>query len=313
MKTTPVTFEDLARSVLAVPPLARNADLSLAREANRKLIRHMEAGGVSTLMYGGNANFYHLPVSELAATIEHLAELAGPDSWLIPSVGPDYGKMIDALPVLKNSKVPTVMALPCSFPFAPAGIARGFRLFAEKLGRPVLLYIKQDNYIAPSDVQRLIADGLVCAIKYAVVRRDPLDDVYLKALTDVIDRRYIISGIGERPAVAHLTGFGLAAFTSGSVCLAPRASTAILRALKAGRKQEAEDLRAKFLALEDLRDGLSPIRVLHEAVTLSGIADMGPILPLFANLDAKDHPAVAAAAKALLEFDRGLASRRAAE
>ncbi len=39
MKTTPVTPADLASSVLAVPPLARNTDLTLNKEANRALIR----------------------------------------------------------------------------------------------------------------------------------------------------------------------------------------------------------------------------------------------------------------------------------
>ena len=56
MKTTPITSADLSRSVIAVPPLARRADLSLDRDANRALIRHLEAGGVRSLMYGGNAS-----------------------------------------------------------------------------------------------------------------------------------------------------------------------------------------------------------------------------------------------------------------
>lgn len=37
--------------------------------------------------------------------------------------------------------------------------------------------------------------------------------------------------------------------------------------------------------VEDVRDEYSPIRVLHTAVTLSGIADMGPILPLLSNIE----------------------------
>ncbi|MEO6960031.1 MAG: dihydrodipicolinate synthase family protein, partial [Burkholderiaceae bacterium] len=41
MKTTPVTHEDLSSSVLAVPPLARHADLSLNNAANKALIHHM--------------------------------------------------------------------------------------------------------------------------------------------------------------------------------------------------------------------------------------------------------------------------------
>ena len=68
----------------------------------------------------------------------------------------------------------------------------------------------------------------------------------------------------------------------------------------------AEQLREAFLPLEDLRDELSPIRVLHEAVTLSGIADMGPVLPQLTNLPASEHPRLKEAARALLAHDREL-------
>ncbi len=64
MKTSPVGFEDLANSVVTVPPLARDASLRIERAENRKIIRHLERGGVTTLMYGGNANFYNIPLSE---------------------------------------------------------------------------------------------------------------------------------------------------------------------------------------------------------------------------------------------------------
>ena len=64
MKTTPVTPEDLSASVLAVPPMARNADWSLNIAGNKAMIQHLEAGGVRTLMYGGNANFYNIGVRD---------------------------------------------------------------------------------------------------------------------------------------------------------------------------------------------------------------------------------------------------------
>lgn len=48
MKTSPVTVQDLQRSVIAVPPLARHADLSLNEAANQALLRHLEAGGCAT-------------------------------------------------------------------------------------------------------------------------------------------------------------------------------------------------------------------------------------------------------------------------
>ena len=78
MKTDPVTFADLAGSVLAVPPLARNADLTFNRPANAALVKHIEAGGVSTLLYGGNANFYNIGLYEYGAILDSLAEIAGP-------------------------------------------------------------------------------------------------------------------------------------------------------------------------------------------------------------------------------------------
>ena len=96
MKTSPVTPADLSASVLSVPPLARKADLSLNPDANRALIRHLEAGGVRTLMYGGNANFYNIGRLRIRRrSLDFLAEAAGKDTWVIPSAGPDFGKLMD--------------------------------------------------------------------------------------------------------------------------------------------------------------------------------------------------------------------------
>jgi hypothetical protein len=52
--------------------------------------------------------------------------------------------------------------------------------------------------------------------------------------------------------------------------------------------------------------------VLHDAVTLAGIADMGPILPMISNLGPSERPAVEDAARALLAHDRALAPSRIA-
>src|SRR5690242_8042594 len=92
---TTLTSDRLISSVLAVPPLCRNADYSLNPAENRKLIRHIESGGIRTLLYGGNANFYHLPLAEYDQTLAFLAEAAGSDTLVIPSAGPAYGLSID--------------------------------------------------------------------------------------------------------------------------------------------------------------------------------------------------------------------------
>jgi len=308
MKTSPFTPADLSASVLAVPPLARRADLSIDPAANRKLIEHLEKGGVRTLMYGGNANLYHQAAGEFPALLDTLEDAAGPDTWVIPSVGPDFGKCMDQASALRDRKFPTAMVLPLSpgFPFTDAGVARGIRLFAERFGRPVIAYIKAEGYLTPETTAALVADGTVCAIKYAIVRTNPSQDPFLEKLVSLMDRSRIVSGIGERPAIAHVRDFGLAAFTSGSVCVGPRGSMRLLELVKDKRWEEAARIREAYLALEDCRDQISPIRVLHEAVTLAGIADMGPILPMLSNLDAEHHPRVKAAALQLLQHDRAL-------
>ncbi len=306
MKTDSVTFEDLAASVIAVPPLARNADLSLNPQENGKLIRHIEAAGIRTLMYGGNANFYNIPLGEYGSTLEFLADAAGADTWVIPSVGPDYGRLMDQAEVLRAASFPTTMILPQSFSATSAGVLAAVRRFVDWWGRPVVLYLKSEQYLAPKEVGQLASEGLVCGIKYAIPRENPSEDAYLGRLIDAVGRNLVISGLGERPAVVHLRDFQLVTYTSGSNCVAPRASALMWAALKSGDFDRAEELRSAFMPLEDCRDALHPIRVLHDAVTLAGIADMGPILPLLHNLEERERLAVVPVARELKAFDQAL-------
>ncbi len=297
---------DLGKSVLAVPPLARNRDLTLNKQANAALVRHLEQGGISTLMYGGNANFYNVGLYEYVAILDMLREIARPDSWIIPSMGPDFGKLMDQATVLRDQPFPTAMVLPAATASTVSGVEAGVALAAERLGKPVIVYVKAEGFITPAAIRRLVDRGLVMAIKYAIVRADPVQDAFLTELVDLVDRAIIISGMGERPALVHWRRFGLASFTSGSVCVAPRASQSILQALQRGDQAEADRLRAAFIPLEDRRDAISPARVLHDAVTLTGIADMGPALPLLSNLEPEHADGVRKAARELLEFNNAL-------
>lgn len=67
-------------------------------------------------------------------------------------------------------------------------------------------------------------------------------------------------------------------------------------------------MRERFLPLEDLRDGIHPIRVLHDAVTEANVADMGPMLPLLSNLDADERSRVREAARALMAHESTVAT-----
>lgn len=300
MDTRPVTPERLAKSVIAVPPLARDAQRRVDREQNTRLIRHIEAGGVDILLYGGNANFYHIRPSEYAATLGMLAESAAPGTLVIPSAGPAYGVSLDQAEVLRDFDFPTVMVLPHTGLNTPSGVETGIRHFAEAFGKPVVLYIKTEGYINPDGAARLVKDGLISWIKYAIVRENPAQDPYLSELVQQVDPKIIVSGIGEQPAIVHMRDFGCVGFTAGCVCVQPALSQQMLEAIKAGDWAKAEQIRETFKPLEDLRNGIHPVRVLHEAITLAGIADTGTILPLLSDLDSAQREKVAAAAKALL-------------
>jgi len=302
MQTTPVTSADLGASVIAVPPLARNTDLVFDPSENTRLIKHIESGGVNTLLYGGNANFYHIALSEYEAVLSSLAESAASDTLVIPSAGPAFGTMMDQATVLEKFDFPTVMILPQTGLTTPQGVETGIRKFAETLGKPVGLYIKSDDYIEPENAQRLVEEGVISWIKYAIVRDKPADDDYLSKLTSLVNPAIIVSGMGEQPAIVHLRDFGTIGFTTGCVCIRPDLSQQMLKAIQAGDIDRAEEIRQIFIPLENLRDTIHPIRVLHDAVSLTGIADMGAALPLLSNLSDSQKEIVAKVANDLLNL-----------
>jgi dihydrodipicolinate synthase/N-acetylneuraminate lyase len=300
MQTSPVTSQQLNASVIAVPPLARDSDLKLNREENAKVIRHIEAGGVSTLLYGGNANFYHIAPSEYAEALDIIATESAENTLVVPSVGPAYGTMMDQLSVLKDIDFPTVMVLPMQGLITDAGVANGFRRFVAALGKPAVLYLKFEGYLEPETIATLVNEGLVSWIKYAIVRDNPAQDDYLSRLIELVDPRLIVSGIGEQPAITHLTKFHINGFTSGCVCVRPDLSQAMLAAINEGNLDLAETIRSIYQPLEDLRNEINPIRVLHQAVALAGIANTGPILPLLSPLGTTEAQRVQQAAQSLL-------------
>jgi len=311
MNESPILDSEFVASVIAVPPLARRADYTLDAAENRALIRHIEAGGVRTLLYGGNANLYHVAVSEYRDLLDLLADAAGGGTRVIPSIGPDYGKMVDQARILAQTRYRTAMVLPLSGFTTSEGVEAGLTRVADAAGMPLTLYIKSENYVELDTLARLIERGTLLAVKYAIVRDNPADDPYLRRLVQAVPVVKVVSGMGERPALVHLREFGLAAWTTGSGCIAPRMVMALLQAVRTGDTDKAQRLYDAFLPLETLRDEISLIRVLHDAVTFSKIADMGPILPLLSSTPPEHHAKIDHATQVLLALERQFAQKPA--
>jgi dihydrodipicolinate synthase/N-acetylneuraminate lyase len=307
MKTTPVTLDDL-QGVFAVPPLARRAGagrpLDLAE--NDKIVRHMSDGGLSRFLYGGNAFLYHVTLAEYEQLLDWMSGIVG---WAIPSLGPSFGRAMDQAPLLRRYAFPCAMALPCGDPRDARGLEAGLREIASAAGMALVLYLKgedgfgSDPMAGLDAVARLVNDGTCVSIKYAVVRKDPAVDPYLKALVERVDRRRVISGIGERPAIAHMSGFRLPGFTTGSGCLAPSLTSQLFTACTRAAWTDAEAIRARFLPLEDQRDAWGPARVLHAALELGGVAKTGPIPPFVTALADAERAALEPVARELLRLD----------
>lgn len=285
MTTRPFDPDHLSQSVFAVPPLARDGDGEVCATENAKLIRFLESGGIRSLLYGGNAVFYHMRLSEFANTLTMISETAGEETTVVPSIGPSYGLAVDQIDILREFEFGTAMLLPSRDVVDQQGIASGVRNLAERFGKPLVLYLKFDRWLDATWVDALHRDGVISWIKYAVVRDDPRDDDYLHEIRDVFPTSQMVSGIGEQPAIVHLRDFGITAFTSGCVCVAPERSMQMLHAIQTGDLETAETIRKWFMPLEDLRNTYSPIRVLHHAVAEAGIASTGPLLPMLSDLD----------------------------
>ncbi len=300
MKTSPVTKADLDRSVISVPPLCRDANLRSDAQQNARLIKHIEQGGVSTLLYGGNANFYNIALSEYEEVLDQLEAGAAADTWIVPSVGPYFGFAMDQAAVLKKRRFPTAMLLPTTAVSNPEGVRNAVLRWTEKAGIPAVLYVKDEGYVTPEVVKSLVNAGVISWIKYAVVRKDPAEDALLRGIVDAVGTELLVSGIGEQPAIIHWRNFGVKAYTSGCVCVAPAPSQKMLRAMQSGDFETAEAIRASYEGLENLRNAHGPIPVLHTAVELAGIATTGPLLPLLAQLPESLNAPIEAAAKGLL-------------
>lgn len=302
-----------------MPPLAwrRDSSRSLDQVQNDLIVRHIIDGGVTRLIYGGNAFLYQLTLGEYEQLLEWLAGIDD-DLWLIPSVGPSYGRAIDQARLLRKFRFPCVMLLPCSDPRDALGLERGYREIAEAADTKLVLYLKEEqNFGLEKDagletVARLVGDGICVGIKYAVVREDPSEDEYLASLLKRVDRGFVISGIGERPAVVHLRDWKLPGFTTGSGCIAPRLSERLFEACAQGEFHEAETLRADFIPLEDLRDAWNPAKVLHAAVEQAGIAQTGNIAPYLSALSAEQVEKLAPVVQRLKNTDIEVGRRVAA-
>jgi dihydrodipicolinate synthase/N-acetylneuraminate lyase len=195
------TAEHLTRSVIAVPPLARDARRNICGPENAKIIQHLQTNGIRSLLYGGNALLYQIGMHEYTGLLSLLNNTASSDTMVVPSIGPTYGMAMEQLAAFDDFDFPTVMLLPSRDAVNQRGVANAIADFANRFGGPIVVYIKHDRWLDAALIRSLEAAGAISWIKYAVVRDQPQDDDYLREILDIFPADRMVSGIGEQPAI----------------------------------------------------------------------------------------------------------------
>lgn len=294
--------EPVARLVADLP-VALNDDLSVNAPETLRLAAHVRAGGVPALLFGGNANLSAFSLSQFEAVID-LANEAARHGPVTLGVGPELGRMLDQAPLIERSSLKNVLVLPIHAPADTHGTADGIRHIADRLGRGVIVDLIRDNHLRPVTLRKLLKEGAIVAVRYAVPMPNPGDDGYLDRVIEVMTPQRMIGGLGEAAILDHLAVRRFGAVTSSAAALVPARIRAIVEAIDGDDTERARKLFTPVLELERVRAMLGPVQVLHDAVSHAGIASMGRQMPMLSPVKAKYRADMEAAVMALLASDR---------
>ena len=126
MKTSSIQKADW-QGVFSVPPLARHRDAarSINWEASAKIAAHIHKGGVTRLLYGGNAFLYHITLAEFEALLDWLSSFDDA-LWAIPVVVATAAGGKGVYAVAADAKEPLVVS----------AVRPGYRMKLMAIGRP---------------------------------------------------------------------------------------------------------------------------------------------------------------------------------
>jgi dihydrodipicolinate synthase/N-acetylneuraminate lyase len=291
---------DLADSVIAEPPMAWSADRTLNLKVNLALAEHMRAGGVRTVLYGGNANLSAFTLGQFEQAVE-LMGIVAQNSRVIAAIGPELGRMLDQAGAVERSGLRNVLLLPVHHPADTHGTGDGVREIASRLGFGVIVDLCRENYLRPVTLAKLRDEGAVRLVRYSVRRDNPEDDSYLDRVIEVMGREQVFSGLGEAAALDHVGKRAMLTYASGAATIAPAAAMRLHASLRRGDLATARQLIRPFVEFARLGDMLGPIQVVHDGADMLGLGAMGPPLPMLSRVKTKFRDDLEAAVTALLK------------
>lgn len=292
------------RNVLVVAITPRDAAGQVDLPGVQRNVEHLLAGGVDFIMPEcGTGLVYDATLEEYEAVVGAFCDAAAGRAWIVPGIGPGYGRSLEMGHIARGLDVAGVMIMPVVGPASAGGVERGMRQITEKVGLPTILYQRRLDIMPVEQVVGLCRLEGVVGLKYAV------DD--MAAFDRIVDgagsQAAMVCGMAEDPSIEYLQ-HGAVGFSSGMANFVPRMSRQLLASCEAGDLQEAERLRQLMLPFEDLR-GENAARysgsALHAAMDIAGLAG-GPVIPFAEDVQAEDMGRVEALMAVLMAAERDI-------
>lgn len=303
MSKTPIQRDDYD-DVLVVTITPRRADGSVDRDGVRRNAVYLADRGVRILMpQCGTGLVYDASLDDYRQTVEATMEAVSNRAYVIPGVGPGYGRAKEMGVIARELGVDAVMIMPVVGPASPEGVYAGLSDLIRTLGLPVVLYLKSAELMPLESTIRLAKMDGVHAIKYAVKDLDMFDAL----VNEVGDRVALLCGMAEKPAVEFMD-HGARGYSSGMANFVPRLSLAMHRAHKTGNRAEVERIHALMVPFEDLRGesrGKYNASALHVALEHIGLAG-GPVIPMSAPVAPEDLDRVRSLTDGLMQQEAAL-------
>ena len=295
--------------VLVVAITPRDSRRRVDLRGVRRNVEYLLAAGVDYIMPEcGTGLVYDASLEEYEAVVGTFVEAAAGRAWIVPGVGPGYGRSLEMGRIARSLAVDGVMVMPVVGPASAGGVRQGLAEICQTVELPVVLYQRRLDIMPVEDVVELCRMDEVVGLKYAV------DD--LEAFRRIVDKAgasaAMVCGMAEDPATEYMQN-GAVGFSSGMANFVPRLSLALHRAGVAGDADEAGRLRDLMVPFEDFRgeDGARYSgSALHAAMDIAGLAG-GPVIPFAEDVASEDMGRVEAMMAHLLAAENQLKERSA--
>ena len=273
---------EACRNVLVVAITPRRSDRQVDLQGAYKNVRYLIEHGVDFIMPAcGTGLVYDMSSEDYEALVGTFVDAASDEAWIVPGIGPGFGRSVEMGRIAQSMGVAGVMIMPIVGPASAEGVFNGLREITKAVRLPTVLYQRRLDIMPVADVIRLCELDNVVGLKYAVEDTAAFEAIAEKAG----NRAAMICGMAEDPCITYMER-GAVGFSSGMANFVPRLSLTLLRTFASGDTVEAERLQALMVPFEDLRGERGArysASALHAAMDYAGLAG-GPVIPFAADV-----------------------------